>query len=101
MAMTSRLLDLEKVQNLPLNGRQVYMLLGLTRGTKFTQTQLGAGGYSGIRGWDTSNVYSITGQPETNNHFMLSAPLSVQRGASEIRHVLGRGRHSQDRRRHT
>jgi hypothetical protein len=74
-------LDPEKVQNLPLNGRQVYMLLSLTPGVKFTQTQFGAGGYSGTRGWDTSNAYSITGQPGSYNQFMLNgAPISVQGG---------------------
>lgn len=74
-------LDPEKVQNLPLNGRQVYMLLGLTPGVRFTQTQFGPGGYSGTRGWDTSNAYSITGQPGSTNQFLLNgAPVSVQGG---------------------
>ncbi len=75
-------IDPDKIQNLPLNGRQVYMLLALTPGVKFTQTQFGAGGYSGTRGWDTSNAYSITGQPGAYNQFMLNgAPISVQGGA--------------------
>ena len=74
-------IDPEKVQNLPLNGRQVYMLLDLTPGVRFTQTQFGPGGYSGTRGWDTSNAYSITGQPGTTNQFLLNgAPVSVQGG---------------------
>ncbi|HZY62317.1 MAG TPA: TonB-dependent receptor [Edaphobacter sp.] len=74
-------MDPEKVQNLPLNGRQVYMLLSLTPGVRFTQTQFGAGGYSGTRGWDTSNAYSISGQPGITNQFMLNgAPISVQGG---------------------
>jgi hypothetical protein len=74
-------MDPEKVQNLPLNGRQVYMLLALTPGARFTQTQFGAGGYSGTRGWDTSNAYSITGQPGSTNQFLLNgAPISVQGG---------------------
>ena len=76
-------MDPEKVQNLPLNGRQVYMLLALTPGVKFTQTQFGAGGYSGTRGWDVSNAYSITGQPGSYNQFMLNgAPISIQGGGS-------------------
>ena len=76
-------MDPEKVQNLPLNGRQAYMLLSLTPGVKFTQTQFGAGGYSGTRGWDTSNAYSITGQPGSYNQFMLNgAPISIQGGGS-------------------
>lgn len=75
-------MDPEKVQNLPLNGRQVYMLLALTPGVRFTQTQFGAGGYSGTRGWDTSNAYSITGLPGSTNQFLLNgAPISVQGGA--------------------
>ncbi|GGH04593.1 TonB-dependent receptor [Silvibacterium dinghuense] len=74
-------IDSEKVQNLPLNGRQVYMLMSLTPGVRFTQTQFGPGGYSGTRGWDTSNAYSISGQPGTTNQFLLNgAPISVQGG---------------------
>ncbi len=74
-------MDPEKVQNLPLNGRQVYMLMALTPGVRFTQTQFGAGGYSGTRGWDTSNAYSITGQQGITNQFLLNgAPVSVQGG---------------------
>src|SRR5262249_25849927 len=38
-------LDTDKIQNLPLNGRQVYMLLSLTPGVRFTQTQFGAQGF--------------------------------------------------------
>lgn len=74
-------MDPEKVQNLPLNGRQVYMLLALTPGARFTQTQFGASGYSGTRGWDESNAYSISGQPGTYNQFMLNgAPITQQGG---------------------
>lgn len=74
-------MDPEKVQNLPLNGRQIYMLMALTPGVRFTQTQFGAGGYSGTRGWDTSNAYSITGQQGITNQFLLNgAPISVQGG---------------------
>jgi hypothetical protein len=76
-------MDPEKVQNLPLNGRQVYMLMSLTPGVRFTQTQFGAGGYSGTRGWDVSNSYSINGQQGAYNQFMLNgAPISVQGGGS-------------------
>ena len=40
-----------EIQNAPLNGRQIYMLLGTTPGSQFLQTQFGASGYSGTRGW--------------------------------------------------
>src|SRR6185503_5205304 len=54
-------IDPERVQNLPLNGRQIYTLLDLTPGVKFTQTTFGPGGFSGTRGWDETNQYSING----------------------------------------
>ena len=74
-------IDPEKVQNLPLNGRQVYQLLQLTPGVVFTQTQFGAGGFSGNRGWDTNNAYSINGQPGSTNQFLLNGgPISIQSG---------------------
>ncbi|WP_446745322.1 carboxypeptidase regulatory-like domain-containing protein [Silvibacterium acidisoli] len=74
-------IDPDKVQNLPLNGRQVYMLMELTPGVRFTQTQFGPGGYSGTRGWDVSNAYSISGLPGSTNQFLLNgAPISIQGG---------------------
>lgn len=74
-------LDPEKVQNLPLNGRQIYMMLSLTPGTKFTQTAFGPAGNSGTRGWDESNSYSINGQSGNYNQFTLNgAPVSRQGG---------------------
>jgi hypothetical protein len=75
-------IDPEKVQNLPLNGRQVYMLLALTPGVKFTTTEFGAGGgHSGTRGWDETNAYSISGQQGVYNQFLLGgAPISQQNG---------------------
>ncbi len=74
-------LDPEKVQNLPLNGRQIYQLIQLVPGARFTQTQFGAGGFSGNRGWDVNNSYTISGQPGTTNQFMLNgAPISIQSG---------------------
>ena len=75
------IMDPEKIQQLPLNGRQSYMLLSLVPGTQFTQTQFGATGYSGTRGWDESNAYSINGQSGSFNQFTLDgAPVSQQNG---------------------
>src|SRR5882757_9686459 len=74
-------MDPEKVQNLPLNGRQVYTMLSLTPGVKFTTTQFGPGGNSGTRGWDETNSYSINGQSGNYNQFALNgAPVSQQGG---------------------
>jgi hypothetical protein len=75
------IMDPEKVQQLPLNGRQAYMLLSLTPGAQFTQTQFGSSGYSGTRGWDESNAYEINGQSGSFNQFSLDgAPVSQQNG---------------------
>jgi hypothetical protein len=73
-------MDPEKVQSLPMNGRQVYMMLSLTPGTKFTSIA-GPGGFSGTRGWDESNSFSINGQSGNYNQMTLNgAPISQQGG---------------------
>lgn len=80
-ASLGTVLDPEKIQNLPLNGRQLYSLLGLTPGTRFTTTTFGPGGNSGTRAWDQTNSYSINGQSGTQNQFSLNgAPVSAQGG---------------------
>lgn len=60
------------IQSLPLNGRQIYMLIGTTPGSQFLQTQFGASGYSGTRGWDVSNNYSLGGGIRSYNKFNLN-----------------------------
>ena len=49
--------DSTLTSELPLNGRQVYMLMSLSPGVQFTQEEFGASGYSGTRGWDVSGAY--------------------------------------------
>ncbi|MDR3723181.1 MAG: carboxypeptidase regulatory-like domain-containing protein [Terracidiphilus sp.] len=72
-------LDPGKVQNLPLNGGQVYQLLTLVPGVKFTTTSFGPTGNTGTRGWDESNSFNINGQTGTYNQFFLNgAPISQQ-----------------------
>jgi len=67
------ILDERTLQNVPVNGRQVYMLIGTTPGSQFTQTQFGPGGFSGTRGWDNTNQYIMgggvdpSGQDNTGN----------------------------------
>ncbi len=66
-------------QELPLNGRQSYMLLALTPGVIFGQQQFGASGFSGTRGWDVNNSYKFNGarQGNGNNVFMMNGtPIS-------------------------
>ncbi|MGH9404628.1 MAG: carboxypeptidase regulatory-like domain-containing protein [Terriglobia bacterium] len=62
-------LQARAVENLPLNGRQVYMLVRTTPGSQFMQQQFGASGYSGTRGWDVSNNYSIGGSSAQAGNF--------------------------------
>lgn len=50
-----------ELQSVPLNGQQVYMLIGTTPGSQFYQGSFGASGFSGTRGWDVTNEYSIGG----------------------------------------
>ncbi|SPF46093.1 conserved exported hypothetical protein [Candidatus Sulfotelmatobacter kueseliae] len=61
------ILDEKTVTGMPLDGRQVYMLIGTTPGSQFTQTTFGPGGYSGTRGWDNTNAYIIGGGAPTGN----------------------------------
>jgi hypothetical protein len=70
--------DEAKVQELPLNGRQVYMLLNLTPGVVFTQEVFGATGFSGTRGWDVNGGYSFNGSQTNTAQFLLNgAPIST------------------------
>jgi hypothetical protein len=55
------IIDEKTLQNVPVNGRQVYMLIGTVPGSQFTQTTFGPGGFSGTRGWDVTNQYIIGG----------------------------------------
>jgi hypothetical protein len=55
------ILDEKTLQNVPVNGRQVYMMIGTVPGSQFTTTTFGPGGNSGTRGWDVTNAYIIGG----------------------------------------
>ena len=82
-SVLSQTMDNKKVSELPLNGRQVYMLLQLTSGTLFTQQQFGASGFSGTRAWDVNGSVTIHGSRTGNNEFMVDgAPGSGTGGGS-------------------
>jgi carboxypeptidase family protein len=77
--------DPVKTQELPLNGRQTYMLLSLTPGVVFTQETFGPNGFSGTRGWDTNNSYKINGARTGQNLFLLNgAPISDTGGSWQL-----------------
>nr|WP_184252560.1 TonB-dependent receptor [Granulicella mallensis] len=69
-------MDPEKVQNLPLNGRQVYGLLSLVPGVKNYATT----GAQQATGQDESNAYSINGQSGNYNQFSLNGASVSQQG---------------------
>jgi hypothetical protein len=74
-----------KTQELPLNGRQTYMLMALTPGVVFTQEAFGPSGFSGTRGWDVNNSYKINGARTGQNLFLLNgAPISDNNGTWQI-----------------
>jgi hypothetical protein len=73
----------KRISELPLNGRQVYMLMQLTAGTLFTQTTFGATGFSGTRAWDVNGSLSVHGSRTGNNEFLLEgAPSSGTGGGT-------------------
>ena len=77
-SVLGQLMDNKKVSELPLNGRQVFMLLQLSAGVVFTQQQFGATGFSGTRAWDINGQLTIHGSRANSNAFMLDgAPLGV------------------------
>jgi len=74
-----------RTQEYPLNGRQTYMLLGLTPGVIFTQEQFGSSGFSGTRGWDVNSSYRINGARTGQNLFLLNgAPISNNGGTWQL-----------------
>ena len=76
----SQTMDNKKVSELPLNGRQVYMLLQLTAGTLFTQQTFGATGFSGTRAWDVNGSVTIHGSRTGNNEFLIDGASNAGTG---------------------
>src|SRR6266542_2556902 len=71
--------DSQMTSEFALNGRQVYMLMDLTPGVLFGQEDFGATGYSGTRGWDVNDNFTMNGGVKGSNSFSLNgAPISQQ-----------------------
>ena len=80
-SIAGQLMSEKNVADLPLNGRQVYMLLELSAGVVFTTTTFGASGNSGTRAWDVTGAYNMQGSFDNTNAFILDgAPLGVNGG---------------------
>ena len=67
-----------KMQEIPLNGRQAFMLMRLSPGVMFTQRTFGSSGFSGTRGWDVNGSFTMNGGRTGTNQFLLNgAPIST------------------------
>ena len=75
-------MDNKGVSELPLNGRQVFMLTQLSAGVIFTQQQFGASGFSGTRAWDTNGSLTMHGGATSSNQFNLDGA-SINAGTGE------------------
>jgi hypothetical protein len=67
-----------KMQEIPMNGRQTYMLMRLSPGVMFAQREFGSTGYSGTRAWDVNGNFTMNGGRTGTNQFLLNgAPIST------------------------
>ncbi|MBS1856056.1 MAG: TonB-dependent receptor [Acidobacteria bacterium] len=81
-SVLSQLMDNKAVSELPLNGRQVFMLVQMAAGTIFTQQQFGASGFSGTRAWDTNGSITMHGGTTSSSQFNLDGA-SINAGTGE------------------
>jgi hypothetical protein len=81
-SVMNQLMDNKGVSELPINGRQVFMLMQLSAGTVFTQQQFGASGFSGTRAWDTNGSLTMHGGSTGTNQFNLDGA-SINAGTGE------------------
>src|SRR5262245_39176317 len=83
-----QVMENKRVSELPLNGRQAFMLLQLTAGTLFTQTTFGSTGFSGTRAWDTTGNVSIHGSRVGNNEFLIDGAPDAATGGWQYAPVV-------------
>src|SRR5215471_3578699 len=69
--ITGQLMDTKSVTELPLNGRNVFMLVQLSAGVVFTQQNFAPGGSSGTRGYDLYGQFSVHGSFPNTSAFLL------------------------------
>ena len=72
-------LDPTKMEEIPVSGRHVYMLMQLSPGVWFTQRTFGATGYSFMSAWAQSGAWTMNGGRTGTNQFLLNgAPVSTE-----------------------
>jgi len=83
-AVGNNILTTREIENVPLNGRQVYSILGTVPGSQSLQTKYGASGGSGTRAWDVSNDYTIGGGVQSYQQFTLNGTnITMQSNGSQ------------------
>ena len=71
-AVGNNVLDTRELDNIPIMGRQVYNLINTIPGSQFLQTEFGSSGFSGSRGWDVNNNYTIGGGVQGYQQFTIN-----------------------------
>lgn len=61
-----------ELQHVPVQGGQIYTLIGTTPGSQFTTTNFGTNGNHGTTGWDTTSAYTLGGGVVGTNQFTLN-----------------------------
>jgi hypothetical protein len=76
--ITGQLMDDKSVSELPLNGRNVFMLVQLSAGVVFTNQNFLPGGSSGTRAYDLFGQFSVHGSlPNTSAFLLDGVPISA------------------------
>jgi hypothetical protein len=74
-----------KMQEIPVQGRHVFMLMTLSPGVMFTQRTFGATGFSAMSAWAMNGSFTMNGGRTGTNQFLLNgAPISTEGTYNEI-----------------
>ncbi len=81
-ATMGQVVDREKLETLPLNGRMIFMLSGLSQGVIWQTPTFGATGTSGLRPFDNNggSAWSMNGGRVGSNEFLLDGAPDSTRG---------------------
>jgi hypothetical protein len=88
--ITGQLINNKSVTELPLNGRNVFMLVQLSAGVVFTVTNFAPGGTSGTRAYDLFGQFSVHGSfPNTSAFLLDGVPIQANGQSSYVPLVDG------------
>lgn len=88
--ITGQLMTNKSITELPLNGRNVFMLVQLSAGVVFTVTNFAPGGTSGTRAYDLFGQFSVHGSfPNTSAFLLDGVPIQANGQSSYVPVVDG------------